>query len=285
MMDAVPSGSDAGPYTLSFDVGGSNLKAGRLDAAGAFASERVRVPTPRPSPPGAVLDLLVGLGEGLRPFDRISVGFPGVVRAGVVLTAPNLGTPAWRGFDLAGALRARLGAPVRMLNDATVQGLGVIAGRGVECVITLGTGFGFSLYNNGRLGPHLEVGQHIARGDRTYDRYVGAAALAEVGRKRWRRRVRRAIEQIAVLTNYDALYIGGGNARLLDFELPPGVRLVSNKAGVTGGVRLWDSALDAAFAPARDGASGGEAEAGGTSAGAPGDHDGAAGDAVSVVPT
>lgn len=260
-MDATPPGLSpdpgTGPYTLSFDVGGSNLKAGRLDAAGGFVGERVRVPTPRPSPPGAVLELLVGMGEGLRPFDRISLGFPGVVRGGVVLTAPNLGTPAWQGFDLAGALSDRLGAPVRMLNDATVQGLGVIAGRGVECVITLGTGFGFSLYDGGRIGAHLEVGQHIARGDKTYDQYVGAAALAEVGRKRWRRRVRRVIEQIAVLTNFDALYIGGGNARLVDFELPPGARLVSNKAGVTGGAKLWDPALDAAFA-GRDGGAPGD---------------------------
>ena len=129
----------------------------------------------------------------------------------------------------------------------------------------------------------------IARGDKTYDHYVGAAALAKVGRRRWRRRVRRAIEQMAVLTNFDTLYICGGNARLLDFELPPGVRLVSNKAGVTGGVRLWDPALDAAFAPVRDGAPGGAAEAGDApdpaSGGAPGGHDGVAGDAVPVVPT
>lgn len=276
-MDAAPAGPDAGPYTLSFDVGGSNLKAGRLDAAGAMVGERARVPTPHPSPPGAVVELLVGMADGLRPFDRVSLGFPGVVRGGVVLTAPNLGTPAWRGFDLAGALRERLGAPVRMLNDATVQGLGVIAGRGLECVITLGTGFGFSLYDGGRLGPHLEMGQHIARGDKTYDQYVGAAALAKVGRKRWRRRVQRAIEQIAVLVNYDTLYIGGGNARLVDFELPPGVRLVSNKAGVTGGARLWDPALDMSFAR---GQTLGE-RAGDTADAAMGD---AAGDTASAVP-
>lgn len=244
MMDATPA---AGPLTLAIDVGGSNLKAGRLDAAGALVGARVRVPTPQPSSPQAVLDGLVGMAEGLRPFDRVSVGFPGLVRAGRTLTAPNLGTGVWHGVDLAAALRERLDAPVRILNDAVVQGLAVISGQGLECVITLGTGFGFALYDGGRIGPHLEMSQHIARGRQTYDEYLGAAALERVGRKRWLRRVRRVMDQLAAVVNFDALYVGGGNARLIDFALPPGVRLVSNVAGVTGGVRLWDPALDAAF--------------------------------------
>lgn len=182
-------------------------------------------------------------------FDRVSVGFPGVVRGGRVLTAPNLGTAEWRGHDLARELAARLDRPVRMLNDATVQGLGVIAGHGVELVVTLGTGFGFAMYQDGRVGPHVEIGQHPARKEMTYDQYVGSAALNQVGRKRWRMRVRRVLEQMEVLANPDALLVGGGNARLIDWELPAHVRLVGNEAGVTGGVRLWDAALDLLFAP------------------------------------
>lgn len=241
------SGHTQGPLTLALDIGGSNLKAGLLDPRGVMIGGRARVPTPDPSPPAAVVPLLVSLAQGLGQFDRVSVGFPGVVSRGTVRTAPNLGTPDWAGFDLAGALQARLDRPVRMLNDATVQGLGVIAGWGVECVVTLGTGMGFALYEGGRLAPHLELGQHIARKDLTYDHYVGAEALGQVGRKRWRKRVERTIAALQVLVNFDALYIGGGNAKLLDFDLPPGVRTVDNDAGITGGVRLWDAALDGAF--------------------------------------
>ena len=236
-----------GPRTLAIDVGGTRLKAGLLDPAGGLVGERQRVDTPHPSPPDAVVPLLADLAAKLPGFDRISVGFPGVVHDGVVRTAPNLGTPAWAGYDLAGALRLRLGKPVRVLNDASVQGLGVIAGRGLECVITLGTGFGFALYQDGKLLPHLELAQHPARKDMTYDQYVGNAALKTVGVAKWQSRVRRVIKQLEVLINYDTLLIGGGNAKRIDFELPSNVRLADNAAGILGGIRLWDEVQDAAF--------------------------------------
>ncbi len=171
-----------------------------------------------------------------------------MVRHGEVRTAPNLGTPVWRGFPLAATLAAQLGRPVRLLNDASVQGLGVIAGTGVECVITLGTGLGFALFDDGRLAPHLELSQHPVRGDKTYDQYLGTAALRDVGPQRWNRRVARSIGFITTLVGYDGLYLGGGNAKHITFDLPPGVKIVSNQAGITGGVRLWDPLLDPAFA-------------------------------------
>lgn len=236
-----------GPLTLTLDIGGTNLKAGVLDMRGVMLGERAKVATPDPSPPAVVVPALVGLAHTLGRFDRISVGFPGVVSRGTVRTAPNLGTSDWTGYDLAATLQERLDRPVRILNDATVQGLGVITGQGIECVITLGTGMGFALYDDGRLTPHLELSQHIARKDLTYDQYLGAAALEDVGRKRWRKRVERTLDALRELVNFDALYIGGGNAKQIDFKLPADVHLVSNDAGITGGVKLWDPALDEAF--------------------------------------
>ena len=242
------AGEPKGPITLALDIGGTGLKAGLLDADGAMIGTRARVETPHPAPPGAVVPALVGLAHCLGTFERVSVGFPGVVRAGKVLTAPNLGTEAWAGFDLAATLEERLGRPVRLLNDATVQGLGVIAGKGLECVITLGTGFGFALYQDGRLAPHLELSQHVFRGRKTYDESLGVAALKKIGKTRWRRRVQRMLAQLRVFVNFDTLYIGGGDARIIDFALPSDVHVVSNDAGITGGVRLWDPRLDADFA-------------------------------------
>ncbi len=236
------------PITLAIDIGGTNLKAGLLDRDGGVVGERVKIATMHPSPPDRVVPALVELAGRLGSFDRISVGFPGLVRGGTVRTAPNLGTQTWGGYDLTGALQSRLGKPVRMLNDATVQGLGVISGHGLECVITLGTGFGFALYQDGRLAPQLEMSQHVVRKDLTYDQYVGVAALKKVGRKRWLRRVQRVLAQLRVVVNFDMLYIGGGDAQKLELELPTDVRVVSNDAGITGGVRLWDSRLDEAFA-------------------------------------
>lgn len=243
-----PRSDGAGKLTLAIDIGGSHLKTGVLNAGGEMTSAPARVATPQPANPTDVLDALVGLAKPLGRFDRISIGFPGVVRDDRVLTAPNLGTKAWHGFRLAHELAERLGKPARMLNDASIQGLGVIEGRGLECVLTLGTGMGFALFHNGRLAPHLEMGQHPIKTDKTYDRYVGDAAFQDVGHQRWNKRMQRVIATIATLTNYDVLYIGGGNAKHLKPPLPPPVKVVSNEAGITGGVRLWDRRMDETFA-------------------------------------
>lgn len=242
-----PDASGPGPVTLAIDIGGSNLKAGLLDHDGAMMGERVKVATMHPSPPDQVVPALVGLAGELGSYDRISVGFPGLIKNAIVQTAPNLGTKDWAGFDLAGALQAELGKPVRMLNDATVQGLGVISGQGLECVITLGTGFGFALYQDGRLAPQLEMSQHVIRKKMTYDEYVGVEAFHKVGRKHWERRVERVLAQLRSVVNFDMLYIGGGDAQELDLKLPKDVKIVSNQSGITGGVRLWDSKLDDSF--------------------------------------
>jgi polyphosphate glucokinase len=225
--------------TLAIDVGGTGLKASVIDDSGKLLTDRVRVDTPVGAPPREVVEALVRLVTPLGTYDRVSVGFPGVVREGRVLTAPNLDNKGWKGFDLAGALGRALGKPVRVANDADVQGLAVIAGKGVEMVITLGTGFGTGLYLDGRLGPHLELSHHPFRKGETYDEHLGNAARKKVGNKKWNKRVRKAIDELRSLTSFDHLYIGGGNAKKIDFELDPDVTLVSNEAGIRGGVALW----------------------------------------------
>lgn len=235
------------PLTLAIDIGGSHLKTGVLNGAGEMVSDEARVVTPKPAKPAAVVSALVELAKPLGQFARISIGFPGVVRMGRVLTAPNLGTNDWHGFPLAGELSRELGKPARMLNDASIQGLGVISGQGLECVLTMGTGMGFALFENGRLGPHLEMSQHPVKTGKTYDHYVGDAALHDIGKGHWNRRMRKVIGIMNVLVTYDTLYIGGGNARLLEEPLPQSVKVVSNQAGITGGVRLWDKRMDVVF--------------------------------------
>jgi len=237
----------ATPLTLAIDVGGTGLKAGILTTDDRMIAGPDRTDTPHPSAPAAVMDALATIVQPLGKFARISVGFPGVVRAGRVITAPNLGTDVWHGYHLTDELTQRFGAPARLANDATVQGLGVIKGHDLECVITLGTGMGFALFEDGRPAPHLELSQHPVHGTKTYDHYIGNAALHAIGRKRWNRRVKRAIGFIATLTNYDTLYIGGGNAKNVQFDLPRNVHIVSNEAGITGGIRLWDKKLDGMF--------------------------------------
>src|SRR3954465_7914798 len=180
-------------HTLTLDIGGTHMKAAVVDEAGVLASERAMIDTVPETAPQDVVKSLAAMVAPLGAFDRVSVGFPGVVRDGRVMTAPNLGTDKWQGFDLGGALSSALARPVRVANDADLQGLAVIRGKGVEMVITLGTGFGTGLYQDGRMGPHLELSHHPFRQRQTYDEQLGNAARKEVGAERWNKRVAKAI--------------------------------------------------------------------------------------------
>jgi polyphosphate glucokinase len=244
------SDAGTGPLTLALDIGGTGLKGAVLNAKGELSTDRIRVPTPEQSTPQNVVEALVELAAQLGHFDRVSVGFPGVIRRGVVLTAPHLGTDDWRDFPLAKTLSERLKAPVRILNDASVQGYGVISGHGVECVITLGTGVGFALYENGVLSPHMELGRYPIHKNTLLDDYLGRVAFRKISLKHWNRRVHRVLGHLETLVSYDVLYIGGGNAKHIKLALPDNVRIVPNEAGVTGGIKLWEPRVDYAFADA-----------------------------------
>ena len=122
------------PETLAVDIGGTGVKMMLLSSKGKPLTDRLREPTPVPATPEAVLALLDQLKQKMPKFDRVSVGFPGVVKQGKTLTAHNL-DPKWKGFDLRQYLEERWGRPVRVCNDAAVQGYGAIKGKGVELVL------------------------------------------------------------------------------------------------------------------------------------------------------
>jgi polyphosphate glucokinase len=224
--------------TLAIDIGGTGVKALLLDPRGEQITERQRVETPHPATPDAILPAIAQIVQPLGAFDRISVGFPGVVVGGVTMTAPNL-DEAWQGFDLAGALTRLLGKPARVLNDAGVQGYAAIEGHGVELVLTLGTGLGCALYHDGQYVPNLELAHHPFGNGKTYEEYVGKKALKSVGKKKWNKRVKKVIEQVLPIWNPRHLYLGGGNTKHLKIDLPDNVSIVPNVAGLLGGIALW----------------------------------------------
>ena len=234
-----PAPSEPSLHTLSIDIGGTRLKAAILDAQGEMVTERVRVRTPAPCPPAVLLEAVGELVAQLPSFDRVSVGFPGVVRQGRILTAVNLGPMDWTGFALQEALEHQLGKPVRVINDADMQGLAAIRGEGIEMVITLGTGVGCGLFSDGQLAPHLELGHLPFRKGETFEEQLGNRAFVDAGRRRWNRRLEKAIGWWRILTSFDRLYLGGGNSRDITFELPPDVEVVPNELGLKGGSRLW----------------------------------------------
>ena len=243
------------PTTLAIDIGGTGLKASVLDATGSKMVERVRKYTPYPCSPRVLIRALDKLTFELPTWDRVSVAFPGVVRGGRVLTAPNLstkrgpGTPispklrdAWAGYPLGAELQTRLRKPVRLANDADMHGLAVIAGTGLELVITLGTGLGTALFYNGTPTPHLELALVPYESNGTFQDLLGNQARRRIGNKRWSKRVRRAVETFDSLLQFDRLYVGGGNAKKLTADLGHRAQIVDNAAGILGGIRLWEVA-------------------------------------------
>lgn len=245
----------AGGTTLVIDIGGTGLKAAVLDRDGVMLTDRVRIPTTYPCGPAQLMTQLERLVAPLPAFDRLSVGFPGVVRLGIILSAPHFVTvggadtptdkklvSAWDHFDLGAALTRRFACPVLIINDADLQGLAAVTGTGVEVVITLGTGLGFSVFENGRIGPHFEFGQHRYRRNKNFDERVGDAARKKIGNRRWNKRMRRVIATIDALVFFDHLYIGGGNARHLTNGLGPRVTLIDPNAAILGGLKLWEMA-------------------------------------------
>jgi polyphosphate glucokinase len=225
--------------TLSLDIGGTGIKMLALDQAGRPTTERQRMLTPHPARPAAVLEVVRRMLAVGPKFDRVSVGFPGVVTDGVVQTAANLGTDFWKGFDLQAAIQRLSGKPTRVINDADLQGHGVIEGRGVELVLTFGTGLGSALFVDGHLVPNLELGHQPFKKGKTYEERVSDAELKHIGKRHWVRRVQEALEQINLVFNPRLLHLGGGNANHLKDDLPSNARLFTNVEGMTGGIRLW----------------------------------------------
>jgi polyphosphate glucokinase len=228
--------------TLAVDIGGSSIKLFVLDEQGEPVSEAVARPTPAPATPDALFTLIHDMADSLPPHQHVSVGFPGVVKDGVTLNAPNLGDELWHGVPLSEQLAQRLGRPVRTINDADLQGLGVVGGAGVELVLTLGTGMGSALFTDGVLVPNLELGHHPFRDGQTYEDLVRDSELKRIGPVEWTARVLDAIEQIEPIFNYDALHLGGGNVRHLQADLPENVRVFSLAEAMRGALKLWDGA-------------------------------------------
>ena len=246
--------------TLAVDCGGSGIKANVLDTAGTAHAAPVRVPTPYPLPPALLLDTIAHIASSLPAAQRVTVGMPGMVRHGVVVHTPHYVTrsgprtrvlpelvDAWASFDMQAALAAHLGLPAVVLNDAEVHGAGVIAGSGLELVLTLGTGLGSALFDGGQLSPHLEWSRAPVRRSTTYDQYIGEHERRRLGDALWSRRVVALVEGLRPVFLWDRLYVGGGNSRRVTptalARLGDDVVVVPNSAALVGGARVWDLPL------------------------------------------
>ena len=224
---------------LCIDVGGSGLKAAVISPSGKYLVKRHRLKTPKHRKPRQIVKTLAELAAPMGDFDCVTIGFPGVVKNGRVISAPHFGTRDWKGFDLAGAMGKKFGKPVKLLNDADVQGLAAIRGKGLELVCTLGTGFGTAWFRDGELMPHMDLAHLVVRKKDDFDIYVGDVTRRKISNAQWNRRIKKLVGVLETVFAYDRLYLGGGNSRCVNFKLPRNVTIVSNDAGMEGGAFAW----------------------------------------------
>lgn len=224
---------------LCIDIGGSHIKATVIDHQGNFLQKYQREDTPKPPSPERVVKLILELSQRFPQYNKVAAGFPGYVKNGVVKTAPKLNSQIWKNFDLQKEIQSKLDKPVLVINDADFQGLSLAEGKGVEMLITLGTGFGSALLQDGMLMPHLEMSQHPITKNKNYNDYLGNDALKKIGKKRWNKRLKEVIGILKTVFNYDHLYISGGNAKIIDFTLDDNISIADNRKGIKGGMVLW----------------------------------------------
>jgi polyphosphate glucokinase len=212
---------------FGLDVGGSGIKGAPVDTeTGALVGERLRIRTPKPATPKAIVQTAARVVRKSDWEGPVGCGFPAVVKDGVVHTAANIDKSAI-GFDLGGALEKELGVPVGAVNDADAAGLAEMrwgAGRGVDGVVlmlTLGTGIGTSLFIGGRLVPNMELGHIEIRGEDAEHRAAdGARKREDLSWEQYAERLDEYLHKIEDLLWPDLIVVGGGISKKAEKFFP-----------------------------------------------------------------
>jgi polyphosphate glucokinase len=223
---------------LAVDVGGTHVKmrvSGRRETR-EFES----------GPKLGARDMVAHIHEmtGDWVYDAVSMGYPGVVMHGVIMSEPHNLASGWVGFDF----RKAFGRPIRILNDAAMQAIGSYDG-GRMLFLGLGTGLGSCLIVDGIVAP-MELAHLSFKKGRSYEAYLGVQGLRRLGVKKWRRTVADVIGKLSAAFEVDYVVLGGGNARKLK-RLPRNGRLGSNEFAFTGGFRVWRDVPQAAAKPSK----------------------------------
>lgn len=235
-------------HVFGLDIGGSGIKGAPVDTVtGTLLTERVRIPTPQPATPDAVLATAAAVVRQAGWHGPIGCGFPAVVKDGIVCTAANIALE-WIGYDLGAGLQRTLGQPVQAINDADAAGLAEVrwgAGRdvdGVVLVVTLGTGIGTALFVKGQLVPNTELGHIELRGMEAEE--WAASRIREEQALSWRayaERVDAYVDAMERLLWPDLIIIGGGISKhaahffpALSARAPVVPARLLNNAGIAG---------------------------------------------------
>jgi polyphosphate glucokinase len=223
----LPQLPDRAMRVLVLDIGGTHVKVYSTGRREAVKIESGPTMTPR-----ELVKAVKANTSGWK-YDVISVGYPGPVVHGKPLSEPaNLGK-GWIGFNFEKAF----GRPVKLINDAAMQALGSYRG-GRMLFLGLGTGLGSALVVDGVLEP-MELAHLPYKHGKTFEEFVGTAALKRVGEKKWIKNVFDVVEQLKNALQPEYVVLGGGNSKRLK-TLPPETICGNNEDARKGGLRLWD---------------------------------------------
>lgn len=252
-----------GPVTLSVDCGGGSIKAALCAIDGTLVSSTRRIPVVYPFSVNdwlAIVGLLFDEASAAGfNISRLSVGLPGMIRAGVVVFTPHYIRVAgphsdvsqdlasqWNGLQAARRLHERFGVPALVVNDSEMHGAALISGAGLEVTLTFGTGLGSAHFLHGELQAHLELSHAQFVAGATYDQYIGEHVRLELGDELWSRRVVEVVAALYPVFRWDEVFVGGGNAHNLTSsalealsEFGPSVKVVANRIALSGGPKLW----------------------------------------------
>ena len=206
-------------HILGIDVGGSGIKGALVDIeSGQLVTDRLRLPTPQPAAPEAVVKTIQKLNKEFGCQGPVGVGFPAVVLDGTVLSAANV-DDAWIGFPGQQAISKAVGCPVKLLNDADAAGFAEMrfgAGRkkkGLVMILTLGTGIGSALFMDGRLVPNCELGHLYLQGQKSDAEEYASDRIRtneDLDWKVWARRLDLYLHHLEFLFSPNLFILGGG---------------------------------------------------------------------------
>lgn len=235
---------------LGIDIGGSGIKGALVDTeTGEMVTERVRIPTPQPAKPKAVIEVVKQIVDIFEYSGPLGVGMPAIVHDGVVGSAANI-DDEWIGFSGREAIAEATGCHVSLLNDADVAGVAEMrfgAGRhepGVVMIFTLGTGIGSAMFVNGQLVPNLELGHlYLRKKKKDAEEWASERIRDEKGLswKKWGRRLDKYFKHIEFIFSPDLIIIGGGVSKKhqkflkhIDVQARVVPAQLRNEAGIVG---------------------------------------------------
>lgn len=242
---------------LGIDIGGSGIKGAPVDLEkGVLVTQRQRIPTPQPSVPEAVADVVAQIAQHFDWEGAIGCTFPAVIKAGVAYSAANVDN-SWIGTNGEKVIVAKTGCPVRLINDADAAGLAEMefgAGKGhkgVVIILTFGTGLGSAIFYNGQLVPNTEFGHMEVRGKDAEDRAADRIRKdKDLSWEEWAVRVNEFLTRMEILFSPDLFIIGGGVSKkhakffgYLKTTAPVVPAKMRNEAGIVGAAMAAKSLL------------------------------------------